>query len=383
MKCNAPSSSTSKNWSRLFKYLGLAVITIGILTWTACGGDDREPANEGDQGKSSTQYVEMGDDYGLTTEIRGDRSLTRTWIRPEIEKVASLSEGKTYTLFNPRLAQAVSEEGHLFVYDFGDYTVKAFTREGEYVATYGRGEGRGPGELTMMSDMGVWRDSLVYLVDPRQRRVSFFEKDGDFVKVETYEAPIVGLTWSGDLTKYMERLHPATSTFLSITTPSGHKAAISQLLSGDSPRIILDGSLHTSQGRAIYVMRYFPAILMFSPDDTTGVAYPTPDYGQPRPKVRTRNEGRAQQVFAPSTRIHEKSTIHDGVLSVEVPDPEVDSLQFDLYDAREMEYMYSIQLPAEVEGGDRPFGALYAHGMDLVATVDEATVNLYEMQNSE
>lgn len=355
--------------------IGIIVLLASVLT--ACEGGDGESPNESNGRGSSVEYVEMGDDYGLTTEIRGNRSLTRRWIKPAVEKVTSLSEGEKYTLFTPRLATVVSSTGHIFIYDFGDYTVKAFTPEGKHVATYGRGQGQGPGEMTMMSDVGLRRDSLVYIVDPKQRRVSFFEKDGDFVKVETYETPIVGLTWTDDLTKYVERLHPATSFFLSITTPSGRKAEISQLLSGDSPRIILDGSLHTSRGRAIYVMRYFPVILTFSPTDTTGVAYPTPDYGEPRPKAEVEKQGRV--VSVPSIRIQEKSTLYEGVLSVEVPDLESDRLRFDLYDVRGMEYMHSIQLP--LEGGSRPFGALYVHGMDAVMTVQEATVNIYEVQN--
>lgn len=361
-----------------FKSVGITVLLVSVLS--ACEGGDGEPQNESNGRESTVEYVEMSDDYDLTSEIRGDRFYERTWVKPSVKKVASLSDskGKEYTLFTPRLAD-VSEGGHTFIFDFGDYTVKAFTREGEYVATYGRGQGRGPGEMTMMSDVGLWRDSLVYVVDPRQRRISFFEKDGDYVKVETYKSPIVGLTWTDDLTKYVERLHPATSTFLSIITPSGHKTSISKIVSGGSPRIVLDGSLHTSQGKAIYVMRYFPVILMFSPADTTGVAYPTPDYGEPRPKAEVEKQGRI--VSVPPIRIHEKSTLYKGVLSVEVPDLESDSLRFDLYDAREMEYMHSIQLP--IEGGPRPFSALYAHGMGLVATVQEATVNLYKVQRPE
>lgn len=350
-------------------------LLFAILVLTACGDGDKKGSEEDE---SSTQYVEMGDDYGLTTEIRGDRSLTRTWVKPSVEKIASLSEGEAYTLFNPRLASAVSKEGHLFVYDFGDYAVKAFTREGEYVATYGRGEGRGPGEMTMMSDVGVWRDSLVYVVDPKQRRVSFFEKNGDFVRAERYEVPLARLAWGDDSTKYVIISH-ASPTFLRIILSSGRQTVISQLFSGEAHPIMQGGTLHTSRDGALYVPLHFPVLLTFSPGDTTGTAYPTPDYGQPRPKADVEERGRV--VSVPSTRIHEKSTLHDGVLSVEIPDSESDSLRFDLYDAREMEYLHSIQLP--VEGSSRPFRALYVHGMDLVATVQKATVNIYEVQYPE
>lgn len=76
------------------------------------------------------------------------------------------------------------ENGHLAIVYAGDYRLKAFTPAGEHVATYGNGRGRGPGRVITLTDGGVWRDSLVYLVDPRQRRVSFFDEEGDFMRAE-------------------------------------------------------------------------------------------------------------------------------------------------------------------------------------------------------
>lgn len=329
-----------------------------------------------DAGESSPQYVEMGDDYGLTAEIKGDRSLTRRWVKRPAEKITTLSEGEGYTLFTPGLAATVSNEGHIYVPDRGSYTVKAFTLEGEYVATYGRGRGRGPGEVMIVTDVGTWKDSLIYLVDPRVGRVSLFEKSGEFVRTEPYRARIARIAIANDSTVY-GATPPSTPTFLRITVPTNRQLTISRLFSDEVHPIMLDGWLHTIEDRVVYVPSYFPVLLSFSPADTSGIAHPTPDYGQPRPKARTRNSG---QVRAPSsgTRFHRQSTLHNGVLAVEVPDSKNDNLRFDLYDAQEMEYTRSVQV--SVEGSD----AIYVHGeaKDIIATVDEATVNIYHVQNS-
>lgn len=347
-------------------------LLFGLLVLsTACIGGNGDSPKEKDG--SSVQYVEMGNDYGLTTEIHGDRSLTRKWTRPEIEKIASLSEGEEYTLFTPRPA-GVSEEGRIYVYDYGDYTVKAFTQQGEYVTTFGRGQGRGPSEMITMTDLGIWRDSLVYVVDPRQARVSFFEKDGDFLRSELYETRVARLALTEDSTAF-EATPPSVPTFMRIVSPSGRRTVISQLASGEIHPIIFDGRFQTIQNKTIYVPMYFPVLLTYASGDTTGVAYPTPDYGEPRPTAQTKNGGR--RVSAPPAQFHWRTTLSDGVLSVEIPDPEIDSLQFDLYDAREMEYMHSVRLPIDESG------AHYAHGSEVVLTFEEDTVNLYRVQASE
>lgn len=352
----------------------IAVWFLVLCVLAACGESDREAPGRA-SGKttraSASQDRVTTNDYGLRVEIRGERSVTRSWVEPEVEQVASLSEGEEYMLFNPRLAR-VSESGRLYVYDYGDYTVKAFTREGEYVATFGRGQGQGPGEMTMMSDVGVWRDSLVYVVDPKQRRVSFFDMDGDFLRSKFYEVPVARLAFAGDSTEYMVLSH-ASPSFLRITT-KGRQMTISQLLPRDVHPIMLDGHLHTSQGTALFVPLYFPVILTFSPGDTTGIAYPTPDYGRPRPKAVTMDGG---GIRAPADRFHLKSTLSGGVLTVENPDPETDGLKFDVYDASEMEYMRSVQL--SVDGDD----ALYARGAGIVATVRDATVHIYAVKRRE
>lgn len=84
--------------------------------------------------------------------------------------------------------------------------------------------------------------------------------------------------------------------------------------------------------------------------------------------------------MAPPVRFHTKSVLHNGVLSIAVPNSEDDRLQFDLYDADDkIEYLHSVRLP--VVGKD----ALYIPRTekDLLATVQEAAVTLYEVQNSD
>ncbi len=144
------------------------------------------------------------------------------------------------------------------------------------------------------------------------------------------------------------------------------RKTISQVTSREVDRVtLLDGYLHASQRKAVYVPFFIPAILTYSPDDTTGTAYPTPDYGHPLPT--TEEEGR------PSPKMNGMSTMQNGVLSVQKPTPATDSLMFDLYNASEMEYMYSIRLPSN---GKR---ALYGYGTGTVAALRDTSAIIYEI----
>lgn len=330
------------------------ILPFSLLLLAACGGGGEAPS----------------DPYGLTAEIRGDRAIERTWVEAEVEAITSMSEGEAYTLFNP-VGVAASDGDFLSVYDRGNMTLKTFTFDGEYLATYGKGRGRGPGQMMVLADAGVWEDSLVYLVDPRQRRVSFFERDGDFVRVENYERPIYQVDRAADSIKYELPPPPRPEPpFLRIMAPDGERI-ITRPPVRDVEPIMLDGMLLTTGRRALFVMRYVPVILTYAPEDTTGTAYPTPDWGQDLPTPEEDEQG-------PPDEINGRTTLSGGVLSVRTSNPADGGIAFDLYDIDAMKYLRSVRMPIEVEPA--PYGqAIYAYGEDLVATVRDTMVSLYHV----
>lgn len=311
--------------------------------------------------------------YYLTADVRGDQSLERTWVEPDFEKIATLSQGDGYTFFDPR-ALGIEEDGHVYVFDFGDNTVKRFTRHGVYRATYGNGVGRAPDQMMGMRDGGIWRDSLVYVVDGRQRKVLFFNREtGAFVRTESYEVPIARLAYADDSTKYVEAAS-RTSDFLFMTTPR-RQTSVSRIFSRDIPSIALDGRLHSSHGRAVFVPFYFPVILTYAPGDTTGIAYPTPDYGDaPIPAPQAESQGRTRVVRAPSNPVNGVSEMHGGVLAVQHPNTSEDSTAFDLYDAEEGSYLHTVRFPIDRE--------IAKYGAGIVASIQDTTVNIYRVEDS-
>ena len=312
-----------------------------------------------------------GDDppnpYHLTADIEGNPSIERTWVEPEIEKVAFLSSGDEYTLYAPN-ALEIGADGRLYVFDYGNNRIKAFTRQGTYLRTYGEGEGRGPGQMLTMTDLGVWRDSLVYVVDGRQRRVLFFDRsEGSFLRHERYEQSVDRFALTSDSAAYSVR-DSRGSNFLVMAAPE-RRTVVSQIVSRKMPPIVLDGRLHASRRRAVFVPFYFPVVLTYTPADTTGVAHPTPDYGEvPMPEARTEQGGTV--TFPPAENVQAGSSLHEGTLAVQRVN--VDSIEFDLYDADAMTYRHTVRLPIEQDL------AVYGRGRAVVA--QDTTVHIYRLE---
>lgn len=317
--------------------------------------------------------------YGLRAELRGDPSIERTWVEPDVRKLVVRSSGEDYTLYNPGPVE-IGEDGRIYVLDGGNFTFKAFTPRGRYVATYGEGRGNGPAQFQQLSDLGVWRDS-VYVVDVRRRKVSFFGRDGDFGRAEQYKNPIEEIEWTENSTRYVQRgLGVVSSVFLSIVPPSGQVVDVSLPLARDAHPIVFDGRLFTTEERAVYVPNYLPVLLTFSPDDTTGTAYATPSYGKvPFPEMNQQEREVGKTVYPPRNEIHESSTLLGGVLTVrQRTNVEGDNLIFDLYDASGgIEYMHSARfsLPHNLDH------AQYAYTRGLLLTARDTTVRFYEVDS--
>ena len=254
----------------------------------------------------------------------------------------------------------------MYVVDYEDWRVKAFTADGEYAATYGEGPGPNPGELMRPTSVGFKGDSLVYATEPRLRRVSYFAKDGSFERVERYDTSPYQIAWTDASVQYILPPPPLPdSPFMWRKTPS-RDLNITAPSRTEEP-ILLDGKLHSVVGKAVYVMRYMPIILTYSTNDLAGTAFPTPDYGEelPDPDQRTLNN---------------EPTISGGVLSVQIPTGEPGHLAFDLYDVDSMTYLQSVRFPVELERDTRGKAeAHYAHGSRSLVTAKDSVVTFYHV----
>jgi len=82
-------------------------------------------------------------------------------------------------LYNPQTI-FTSSDGDYIVVDYGDNYIKKFSSDGMYHFRYGRGTGRGPGEVVNLIDVNEDGSGRIWATDSSISRITIFERDGEF-----------------------------------------------------------------------------------------------------------------------------------------------------------------------------------------------------------
>ena len=98
----------------------------------------------------------------------------RIWKEVSWQRLAELGEDKE--LFGP-LHLELGADGHAFVVDYGDTTIKEFS-QGKLVRTYGHGKGQGPGEFGVINDLSLGPDGTLWVADHANGRITVFDAHG-------------------------------------------------------------------------------------------------------------------------------------------------------------------------------------------------------------
>lgn len=96
-------------------------------------------------------------------------------------------EGDENYMFGKGISFNTDEEGNFYVTSYDDNKILKYSPEGEYVLSIGR-KGQGPGEFQSPSIVRFDKDGFLYVVDSISRRISFFNKDGKYLR----QMPLVG-----------------------------------------------------------------------------------------------------------------------------------------------------------------------------------------------
>lgn len=93
-------------------------------------------------------------------------------------------------------------DGSIAVANAGTAQVQLYDAQGRHRATLG-GRGGGPGEFAWLAWVGVDADGLITAYDDRNRRLSWFDPDGSFIRDLTLDAAAAGgfprmVGWVGD-----------------------------------------------------------------------------------------------------------------------------------------------------------------------------------------
>ena len=172
--------------------------------------------------------------------------------------------------------------GHAYVLDFADRSVKEFGPGGELVRRYGKGRGRGDGEMLNPTDFDVSAAGEVWVLDPAQGRIQVFGADGEPARTLPMSVPAMRIFVRADGGYTL--LAPGERLFHRFTA-QGEPAGSYGVLVRDQERRSLaiqgqmasapDGSVVFGPLRAGYLARFGPGgELAYYRETVTRMPYP-------------------------------------------------------------------------------------------------------------
>jgi len=103
----------------------------------------------------------------------------RKWLDADFEKKWSVEPSQ---LYRPAGSFYVDDSHQLYVLDTGDFTIKMFDPEGNFVRAFGKEKGAGPGEVRHPIGFDLDRDGNIWIADTGNSRIAVFQNDGTFLK---------------------------------------------------------------------------------------------------------------------------------------------------------------------------------------------------------
>ena len=317
------------------------------------------------------EFVTVGD---LTVEVQLQSKTDRNWQKVSLRRLYEVPREPDVVLYNPGGPIIPGPDGSFFCRDAGDLKIKRFDEDGNFVQAYG-GIGEGPGEFNVLIDAAVLGDSVLYVADLNNRRVTFFDVESAAYLHSISDMPAFRyrITRGG-------RAYWLGTSFRSAllygTSREGEEARLFGTLTKDQTRAhkgIFDGRIVTYGEHMIHVLFRYPIIIQY--DSTGSVIYArgTPDLGRASmPQLnRIPTGGGLFATGVSGRKINGHGELYGDELVV-YSSPTDSTRAFDLYDAATGDYKSSIA----VSWGRIHF-ANYDPIRELMWQVKDSTVVVY------
>lgn len=90
-------------------------------------------------------------------------------------------EGDENYMFFAGISLNTDDEGNFYVTDYDKSSILKYSPDGNFILAIGR-KGQGPGEFQSVSAARFDKDGFLYVTDIINHRISFFKKDGEFMR---------------------------------------------------------------------------------------------------------------------------------------------------------------------------------------------------------
>ncbi len=193
----------------------------------------------------------------------------RVWEPVSVSRMFELPMEEEIMLYDPQWIIPDSTNGDMYVVDYGVYQILRFDSTGNYIMSYGSGTGSAPGEFLSITSVEVAYDSLIYVTDSNNARISSFSKaTGSLIDSRVFDMHARpyrhAITDTG--IEYFLR------AFNKLSFESNYRdrsIEFGELVEGDryASYLLGIGMIETYQDWMIYVPSRFPVIMVY---DVTG-----------------------------------------------------------------------------------------------------------------
>ncbi len=179
--------------SRFIPYF--LVLTLVLIFLAGCG--PKEPGEEYPAEIKTVDGVKIVSNPDFPKD-----GITRYVMEQELS--IGVEEGDEEYMLNMPQDVKVSEEGTIYVLDWGDACINVFDENGVYLRTIGR-KGLGPGEFELPAYFDVSSDGRVFITDSRNRRVVIFDVEGEYLGGFRLEGFHLGMNTDAQNRMYFEK----------------------------------------------------------------------------------------------------------------------------------------------------------------------------------
>lgn len=284
---------------------------------------------------TGTEYVNV---EGLAMPIQLQASVEREWRQVSLRQLYEMPRESGIALYMPG-PFTIGSDGALYYMDPGDMKIKQFDADGYFKQSYGR-HGEGPGEFSIFTDAAILGDSVLYVMDPYRRIVSFFAVDRPtfLYSIPDVHAYRYRITRSGRA--YWIDLQ--SDSLLGTSVDENDTRFIGTILKGQTAldRMLIGGKIVPYQEDIVYVSASYPILVRFDSIGTVIYARATPDFETAEPPSLERlNTSTGFATRVAGRTLNGMSEIYGDKLVVFVYNA------FDVYNAATGDYEYSVSVP--------------------------------------
>ena len=236
---------------------------------------------------------------------------------------------------------------NVYVGDYGDMSVKAFDCLGRHITTYGQGMGSAPGEVQQMGNLGTIKDSVVFVYDSMNRRLTYFRPDGSLLTIDEPEYRFKRMVVTNSGRKYW--LIPSDYRYREffVTSSKADTLTFGRLLDENlhvRNKYLIPGDLRTYGEDVLFVPDLYPALIRYNSDGEVKYARRTigaVGFEPPEEMVEQNGMRWPGPPLNYSMFVNEDQVV---VLVRDNKDPRVKMIA-DYYDAESGNYNESVKLP--------------------------------------